>query len=379
MKLAIVRQSYTPYGGAERFVERALSALAREDLSVTIVTRKWQSGAKHAARICNPFYLGRLWRDAGFASAVQKVVASGEFDLVQSHERIPGCDIFRAGDGVHATWLELRGRQQNSLQRWACRINPWHRYVRAAERSMFHHPSLRAVICNSQMVRDDIAARFGLGADKLHVVHNGVDLEYFNPGLKALHRAEMRARLGLSDDVPVVLYVGSGFARKGVPQLLQAMIHLQHKRAVAVIVGKDKHAGRIQAMAEGLGIAARVHLVGPQQDVRPWYAMADVFALPTLYDPFPNVVLEALACGLPVMTSQTCGAAEVLRGSECGRICDALDTVSQAQALDALLAADLEVLGSEARACVAEMGRGDMAVRLQALYAQLLAAPKPRG
>lgn len=373
MKLAIVRQSYTPYGGAERFVERALSALARDDLSVTIVTRSWQSGAKHAARICNPFYLGRLWRDAGFASAVQEVVASGEFDLVQSHERIPGCDIFRAGDGVHATWLELRGRQQNILQRWLCRVNPWHRYVCAAERSMFRHPSLRAVVCNSQMVRDDIEARFGLGSDKLHVVHNGVDLEYFHPGLKALHRAEMRARLGIAEGAPVILYVGSGFARKGVPQLLQAMTCLQHKDAVAVIVGRDKHASRVQAMAMRLGIANRVYLVGPQQDVRPWYGMADVFALPTLYDPFPNVVLEALACGLPVLTSETCGAAEVLRGSECGRICDALDSVSQAQALDALLAADLETLERQARACVAGMGREDMVVRLQTLYEQLLA------
>lgn len=378
MKLAIVRQRYTPFGGAERFVERALAALTREDLSVTIVTRSWAGGAKHTARICNPFFLGRLWRDAGFSAAVQKLIAGGDFDLVQSHERIPGCDIFRAGDGVHATWLELRGRQQNTLQRWLSHWHLWHRYICRAERRMFLHPALRAVICNSQMVRDDIAARFGLAPDKLHVVHNGVDLEYFNPGLKALHRAEMRARLGIADDTPVILYVGSGFARKGVPQLLQAMTYLQHDKAVAVIVGKDKHARRMQAMAARLCLAGRVHFAGPQQDVRPWYGMADVFALPTLYDPFPNVVLEALACGLPVVTSETCGAAEVLRDSDCGRICDALDPAAQAQAIDSLLISDREVLAGLARKCVAGMGREDMAVRLQALYGQLLAAPKPQ-
>lgn len=376
MKLAIVRQRYTPFGGAERFVERALSALARDDLEVTIVTRSWSGGSEQAARICNPFYLGRLWRDAGFARAVQQLIARGEFDLVQSHERIPGCDVFRAGDGVHATWLALRGRQQNALQRLLGRWHPWHRYICDAERRMFTHPALKAVICNSYMVRDDIAQRFEVAADKLHVIHNGVDLDHFNPGLRARHRSEMRARLGIADDVPVVLYVGSGFARKGVPQLLQAMRRLHHKHAVAVVVGKDKHARRMQALAAQLGLAERVHFAGPQQDVRPWYGMADVFALPTLYDPFPNVVLEALACGLPVMTSATCGAAEILAGKACGKVCDALDITAQAEALDALLAADPHTLAEQARECVAGMGRADMAARLQALYGQLLGASK---
>lgn len=375
MKLAIVRQRYTPYGGAERFVERALAALAREDLAVTIVTRSWRGDARHAVRICNPFYLGRLWRDAGFAAAVRKLIAGGEFDLVQSHERIPGCAIFRAGDGVHATWLELRGRQQGMLQRCLGHWHPWHRYICRAEQRMFTHPALRAVICNSGMVRDDIVRRFGVAEDLLHVVHNGVDLAHFHPQLRTRHRAEMRARLGVAEDTPLILYVGSGFARKGVPQLLLAMTRLRHADAVAVIVGKDKHQRRMQALAARLGLAQRVHFVGPQDDVRPWYGMADVFALPTLYDPFPNVVLEALACGLPVMTSASCGAAEILGDSPCGRVCDALDAAAQAEALDALLDADPDALARQARACVAGMGREDMAVRLQTLYAQLLAAP----
>jgi UDP-glucose:(heptosyl)LPS alpha-1,3-glucosyltransferase len=378
MKLAIVRQRYTPYGGAERFVERALSALAQKALSVTIVTRSWDGDGKYTARICNPFFLGRWWRDASFAAAVQKLIASREFDLVQSHERIPGCDIFRAGDGVHATWLALRGRQHGSLQQWLSRWHPWHRYICTAERRMFAHPALRAVICNSQMVCDDIAQRFKVAPERLHVIHNGVDLNCFHPNLKQQYRTALRRQLGIAPDAPVILYVGSGFARKGVPQLLQSMAFLQHGKAVAVIVGKDKHSRRMQALAERLGLAERVHFTGPQQDVRPWYGMADVFALPTLYDPFPNVVLEALASGLPVMTSPTCGAAEILAGSVCGRICDALDPEVQARALDELLDGDQYDLAASARECVAGMGREDMARRLQALYEQLLAAPAPQ-
>lgn len=378
MKLALVRQRYNPFGGAERFVERALKALAEQRLHVTLITRTWPAGAEQRdVRLCNPFFLGRLWRDAGFARAVRKLIAGGEFDLVQSHERIPGCSVYRAGDGVHATWLELRAQQQSPLARWLTRLHPWHRYTLAIEAKMFRHPSLRAVICNSHMVRDDIARRFAVAADRLHVIHNGVDLAHFHPDLKHQHRTALRDQLGIPDTIPVVLYVGSGFARKGVPQLLQAMTAMQHDKAVAVIVGKDKHARRMQALARKLGLAARVHFVGPQQDVRPWYGMADVLALPTLYDPFPNVVLEALACGLPVMTTPTSGAAEILQGKSCGRICDALDTRAQAAALDSLLEADPQALGASARASVAALGPEDMGQRLQVLYRKLLPGDSP--
>ena len=338
-----------------------------------MITRAWKAeGVGRDIRLCNPFHLGRLWRDAGFSQAVRKLISKGEFDLVQSHERIPGCSVYRAGDGVHATWLALRARQQSPLSRWFTRLHPWHRYTLAAESAMFRHSALRAVICNSAMVRDDIAQRFGVPQGRLHVIHNGVDLDYFSPLLKQQHRADMRARLGIADATPVVVYVGSGFARKGVPQLLQALAGMQHQDAVAVVVGKDKHLNRMQALAVSLGLGERVHFVGPQQDVRPWYGMADVLALPTLYDPFPNVVLEALACGLPVMTTPTCGAAEVLQGRDCGRVCDALDTDAQAAALDALLAGDARQQAADARECVSGLGREDMAHRLQALYEQLL-------
>lgn len=372
MKLAIVRQRYNPFGGAERFVERALQALARTDLHVTLITRAWSGDAQRDVRICNPFHLGRRWRDASFARAVQQLVAGGEFDLVQSHERIPGCDIFRAGDGVHATWLALRGTEQGPLRRLVTRLHPWHRYTLAAEAAMFRHPALRAVICNSEMVRQDIAHRFGVPTERLHVIHNGVDPSHFHPGLRTEHRARMRQILGIDDDAPVVLFVGSGFARKGVAPLLKAMAHLSDARTHAVIVGKDRHLSAMQRLASKLGLAARVHFVGGQQDVRPWYGMADVFALPTTYDPFPNVVLEALACGLPAVTSTGSGAAEILTNPLCGGVVAATDSERLACEIERLLKVPVPQATDAARAAIAGLDRNDMAQRLQALYAGLL-------
>lgn len=372
MKIAIVRQRYNPFGGAERFVERALQALEGQQVQLTLITRQWQhkKGLDRDVRICNPFHIGRSWRDIGFAKSVQQLIAKGEFDLVQSHERIPGCSIFRAGDGVHATWLELRSHTLNAWGRIATRLNLWHRYTLAAERTMFNDARLRAVICNSEMVKADIHARFGLANEKLHVIHNGVDLERFHPALREAFRHKQRKALGISDTTPVVLFVGSGFERKGLPQLLQAMRDLTN--AHLVVVGKDKKQHAMEALANKLGIGARAHFAGGQEDVRPWYAMADVFALPTIYDPFPNVVLEALACGLPVLTSTNSGGAEIIQGNTYGAVCAALDSNAIAENLRALLALDPTNVQIAARAAVTPYAIENMGERLKSLYASLL-------
>lgn len=348
LKLALVRQKYTPFGGAERFVERALATLAGRGAEVTLLCREWTGGQEGGfpVEIVAPAYSrlgGRKARDAGFARAIQAIVAGGRFDLVQSHERIPGCHIYRAGDGVHATWLDLRARQQNAAQRFAARHHPWHRYVLAQEAAMFRHPALRAVICNSAMVADDIAARFGVAPEKLRLIRNGVDTAAFQPGLRDAHRAALRDKLGVGATAPVVLHVGSGFARKGVATLLEALARMATRAAEVWIVGHDKHAARYVRLAARLGIAARVRFLGAQTDVKPWYGAADVFCLPTLYDPMPNAALEALACGLPLVTTATCGAAELVtpgaNGAANGAIVPPLDPAALAQALDAMLAA----------------------------------------
>lgn len=328
MRLAIVRQRYNPYGGAERFVERAIAALAAERTEATIIARSWN--AEHASgaagvRICNPFHIGRQWRDRSFARAACALLATEKFDLVQSHERIDCCDIFRAGDGVHAQWLAHRGRALSTPRRVALLLSPYHRYVMEAERRMFESARLRAVICNSRMVRDDIRRHFDIAEAKLHVIYNGVDLEHFHPRLRAEHRATMRERLAIGADQVVYLFVGSGFERKGVPRLLRAFARLGDLNPALVIVGTDHSLAAAERLARRLGCAARVRFAGAHQDVRPYYGMADCFVLPTLYDPFPNASLEAMACGLPVVTSFQSGAAELVLQGVNGFCCDALD------------------------------------------------------
>ncbi len=378
MRIAIVRQRYNPYGGAERFVERALSALAGEGAEVTLITRNWDGAPRAGFRqiTCDPSYSrlfgGRAARDKSFAAAVQAEWARGQFDITQSHERIPGCMIFRAGDGVHAAWLEHRARVLGPVQRLSQGWSAYHRYVCGAEKAMFEHPALRTVICNSQMVADEICRFYAVHRSKLQVIYNGVDTTVFHPGLADEFRSATRAAAGIPEDVPVLLYVGSGFERKGVPQLLQAAARMRRQDARIVIVGADRKLKAEQKRAASLGLAERVTFTGPLKDVRPWYGAADGFVLPTLYDPCPNAALEALASGLPIVTSTTCGAQEWVRAGDNGWVVDTLAIDDLAGRLDDLASlAGNTAARAAARAVAEPLTLEAMAGRLLDLYRSL--------
>lgn len=369
-RIALVRSRYDPAGGAERFVQQAIAALKSAGVSLTIITRHWP-GDDGSAIVLDPFHVGSLWRDAGFARAVCREVARKRFDLVQSHERIACCDVYRAGDGVHAQWLQERSRVQGPLGGLATRLSPHHRYVLAAERALFTSPRLRAVICNSEMVRAEIATRFGTPRERLELIRNAVDADAFHPGLRSEMREAVRQQLGVPSQARLLLHVGSGFERKGVGAMLRSVARAKDS-AWAVVVGRDKRAARYVALARRLGLAKRVRFVGAVSDVRPYYAAADGFVLATLYDPQPNAVLEAMACGLPVVTTRKCGAAELLEEGESGFIRDALDIAGIAEAIDRLDPATAARLGARARSRVEPFTPRAMAAQYLALYQRLL-------
>ena len=372
MKLAIVRQKYNPYGGAERFVSRALPALERAGAEVTLICRKSEGwGARKVLRV-DPFYAGSFWRDRSFAHAARAAWQREGFDLVQSHERIPGCDIYRAGDGVHKRWLEIKNASSGWMERVGTASNPYHRYVCSAEREMFEHPRLRAVICNSEMVRDEIRRGFRIAPEKLHVVYNGVDLKQFHPRQRETLRGPARAGLGCRPRDTVFLFVGAGFARKGLGAAIEALARTKNEGLWLAVVGRDRHEDRFVARVRAAGLERRVRFLGAKDDVRPFYAAADCFILPSRYDPFPNTALEALAMGLPAIVSTRCGAAEVVGHGRIGWVCEPDDPAGIARLmLEADAAIRSEAHEKAARALAEGFGIDAMAAKLVHLYATL--------
>jgi UDP-glucose:(heptosyl)LPS alpha-1,3-glucosyltransferase len=374
MRLAVIRQRYTPFGGAERFLDSALQALLDRGVAVTLYTREWR--APHESpiepRIVDPFHIGGWWRDAGFARAVCRTLAKDDAALVQSHERLTCCDVFRAGDGVHAAWLDERRRHLSPPQAFFMRLNPHHRYRLDVERRMYANPRLRAIICNSRMVRDEIRDRFGVADDRLHVIYNAVDTSLFTPAVRA-QRADVRQRHRIAGDALVYVLVGSGFERKGVATALGALARIDAP-AHLIVVGKDRHLDRYRERARALGIAERVTLTGPVNDPRPYYGAADAFVLPSLYDPCPNAALEAMACGLPIITSSRSGAAELAHAADAGLVCVPGDPHALAAHMRTLSDARVrERMGAQARAAMLPLTPSAMVSQLLALYDRLLA------
>lgn len=370
MKIAFIRAKYNPFGGAERFLNGAAAALVAQGASPTIITRAWpdsgHAGIQH--RIINPRYFTKAGRDRGFARATATLLRQEKFDLVQSYERMEGCDVFHAVDGVHAEWLAQRQRVQGRIMQLGVRINPHHRYVLRAERAMYTSARLKAVICISEMVKQNVMRHYGVAGDKLHVIYGDIDSNRFHPRLRDEHRAVLRQSLNIPADAPVAIFVGSGFERKGAAAFLATVA--QVKGLYGLVVGHDKHLPRYRSLAGRMGLAGRVTFAGGIQDVRPYYGASDVYLMPTLYEPFGLVFGEAMACGLPVITSPQAGAADWIEHGFNGFVVDPLNVAAMAAAINGAL--NKPGMGALARATVLPYSAASTAARYAELYLRLL-------
>ena len=219
------------------------------------------------------------------------------------------------------------------------------------------------------MVRDQIASRFRVSRGRLVVIHNGVDCERFRPG--AGSRSE-RASLtsALATEAPVWLFAGSGWQRKGIDTALRALAASADSRTRLWVVGADRP-GRWRDYAERLGVSPRVDFLGPRQDLDRVYRAADALLLPTRYDAFANVCLEAAASGIPIVTSRSNGSSELLDGAALV-IADAEDTDSFAHALDRLTDASLRSrLGARGRELALGQSWSRHIEKLRTLYARV--------
>jgi UDP-glucose:(heptosyl)LPS alpha-1,3-glucosyltransferase len=264
---------------------------------------------------------------------------------VQAHERIPCCDIFRAGDGVHAAYLAQRKRGESPSGKLALALSLFHRNTLRLERTMFASSRLKSVIVNSEMVADDLKRHYNYPRARIRLVLNGIDLQRFSLEARAKHRAQARRELGIAPDASVALFSGSGYDRKGLARAIEACAQ-NGKDIHLIAIGSDRRPVAFKALAERAGLGARFHLIGPVANPVPYYAAADVLILPTVYDPFPSTVIEALACGLPVVTTTGCGARDLAAKLDPLLVCDTYDAKGLANGLR--LALDLAAKPSTA-------------------------------
>jgi len=222
----------------------------------------------------------------------------------------------------------------------------------ALERRIFAAGAARRIVAISRQGRAEIQQLYGVADSRLSVIYNGVDQERFHPDHRRRFGPAIRAEFGIPSEAWVILMVGSGFQRKGLGPLIEGFARFGDRSSRLLVVGKGNPVPYC-ALAERLGVAGRLAWAGPRRDVERFYAAADAVALPSLYEPFGNVHLEALAAGLPVLASGRSGGAEVVSHSETGWILEnPQDPKAIAHGLEALRNAEPAVIAERARAAV---------------------------
>ena len=322
MRAALVHMRHAGTGGTERYLELVARALGEAGHEAVIVCRSHEALPHPAARfeVLRPFAIGGALRLWSFARAVERHVARNAssarpYDVVFGLGKTWTHDVVRLGGGCHATYLERA--HESTRADWERLVGKGvlkHRLALAAERRALSPGAYRAVIANSRMVQRDVVQRYGVPADRVHVVYNGVDLTRFRPDLREGAGLALRRELGLGDEALVLLFLGTGYGRKGLAPLLRAFARVADARPTLhlVVVGYDSRRAHYEQLARELGVASRTRFLGGRRDTEVCYAAADLYAVPTWYDPFANTTLEALASGLPVITTSGNGAGELI-------------------------------------------------------------------
>jgi len=303
LTIGFVRRGFSSGGGAEAYLQRLAAGIAAAGHRVLLFSasewpaEEWRFGRIERVKAGGPI---------AFADELAKV-APDQCDLLFSLERIWRCDLYRAGDGVHRSWLKRRDQSGGPFQKLGRLFNRKHSAALALEKSLFANRGARRVIANSAMVKDEIVEFYGYPVDYIHVIYNGVPLELFRGEEK---RAAVRADLGFEDDDVAVLFAGSGWERKGLRFAIEAVEML---------------GGKLKLLVAGRGEpekfpASRARFLGVARDMPSLYRAADIFLLPTIYDPFSNACLEALAAGLPVITTKANGFSEIMESGRHGTI-----------------------------------------------------------
>ena len=357
MRIAIVRRVCSlKKAGAERYCVNLFRQLQRLGHDVTIVGEAIDEELRAEVSFL-PVPVNRLtsWtRNRSFARNAATVVERGHFDIVHGLSRVAGLDTYRLTDPLQTHWVRVYYRQgwRQQLERW----NPRHRAIFQIEQALFGAAGPRRIIVQSQLDSRLLQLYFGVQPQRLRLVRNGVDLQTFQPD-DGTDAVLVRKELELSERQPLLLFASMDFRRKGLDSLLQALSQSEQRNSVLVVLGNGDISG-YQQVARRLGVGDRVRFLGRQSGMTRYYRAADAFVLPTIYEPFPNVNLEAMACGTPVITTATAGGADLVEPGVNGYL------IADAWAIPELTRRMDEIL------CVSSAGRREFAAASRATAEQ---------
>jgi UDP-glucose:(heptosyl)LPS alpha-1,3-glucosyltransferase len=308
LRIGLVHQRYVSFGGAERYMNALVTALQEMGHEVHVFANHWDPRAGERGVILHRVAMlhGASWlKLLTFAWNCARTVSNAGCDVVLSLERTWRQDVYRAAGGCHRAWLEQRFRHLSGWRRLGVRLNPLHPVLLWMEGRIFSCGSTRGIIALSHQSRAEIQRYYPLAPAKIEVIHLGVDLKRYQPAVRRLPDAPFH-----------LLFVGTGWERKGLEFVVRALARLpEHVRLR--VCGKGR-TGPYLRLARRLGCESRLEFRGIISDMVPVYQESHLLVHPAIYEPFGNVCLEAMACGLPVVMSRITGASEIIQHQENG-------------------------------------------------------------
>ncbi|MFC2061477.1 glycosyltransferase family 4 protein [Elusimicrobiota bacterium] len=333
MKIAIAVKNYSKTGGISRYVAELAERYAGHD-EVHVYASSWRDVGNssiifHKVPMINIRLLKKLkkhaWHNlfevASFVLTSYFMIRADRYDIVHIQGDYMGAfDIYTA-HSCHRAWLDIVNRQDlgilERLKKSA--FNPLHAIILMIEKHNLR--KAKKIISISEREKEYIIEHYSIAPEKIVPLPHGVDLDSFSIKDRDSKRKEIRAGYNFNADDTVLLFTAHEFKRKGLGQIIEAMNDLNRNDLKLLVIGKDDPAPYIE-LAEQAGLTERVIFAGTVSDIEDYYAAADLFVFPTMYEPFGLVILEAMAAGLPVITSRSAGAAELIEDGEEGLLLD---------------------------------------------------------
>ena len=311
-------------GGAERYLIDLCCRMAAEGYEVHVFTEGWQveDPRLHFHRIRTiPFPKGL--RLLSFAMKATRAIKEGAYDITFGVGNTLEADILQPHGGVHWAWfwrslraydhpvvraMKFLGRVL-SLKQW---VNGW------IENSPYGKGKSSKIIAISDMVKRDMIRWYRIPEDRVTVVYNGVDIDHFHPRNRR-YREEIRKKHGVEDEF-VILFVSNNFRMKGLGHLMKALGRLKGSAGLPfklLILGRDRQEAYLR-LAGQIGISGEIIFAGSTEEPEKYYGAADLLVHPSFYDACSLTVIEALASGLPVITTSSNGASGILNQGKGG-------------------------------------------------------------
>lgn len=345
MKIGLVSKQYTiKKGGLEKYTIFLSRELVRAGHEVHVFTNNWQTNADITIHQVPMIPFSLPLKNLSFAYFSKQLLKKTELDIVHSMERILYQDIYRASDGIIPVHLEQR--YSNPTIRWLKSIGPRRLVLAYLEKKIFLGKGCKIVMTNSHLVKRHIIQYYHVHPKRIKVVYNAINTGIFRPDIRKEYRGRIRKKYGIGEEEILLLFISNDHKRKGLMNLLKAIHQLEKRNIKVMVLGKDTEKPYTQWAEKNL-LGGKILFLGQKEDVQRYYAAADIFVLPTRYDAFANVCLEAMACGLPVITTSNNGASELIQDGEHGFVLKGQEPDELARRIEALRF-------PKARACMGE-------------------------